>query len=98
MGIECSKAPDGAVRLKVRGRFNFSCYPQFNEALNGPVAQRYVVDLSGAESMDSSALGMLMVLRDKVGQDASRVQIVSGTGQPSDVLKLANFHRLFRVV
>lgn len=98
MGIECSKKPDGGVTLKVRGRFDFGCYQQFNAALAGPAAPRYLVDLSGAESMDSAALGMLMVLRDKVGQDAARVQIVSGTGQPSDVLKLANFHQLFKVV
>jgi anti-anti-sigma factor len=98
MAIESIKAADGAVTLKVKGRFNFSCYKQFNEAVSGPTAARYVVDLSGAEYMDSSALGMLLLLRDKVGQDTSRVQILSGGGQPSQVLKLANFHRLFNVV
>jgi anti-anti-sigma factor len=98
MGIDVSKAADGALTLKVKGRFNFTCYKQFNDAVAGPPAPRYVVDLSGAEYMDSSALGMLLLLRDKVGQDTSRVQILSGGGQPSEVLKLANFHRLFQVV
>lgn len=98
MGIEASKAADGALTLKIKGRFNFSCYKQFNEAVAGPAAARYVVDLSAADYMDSSALGMLLLLRDKVGQETSRVQILSGAGQPSEVLKLANFHRLFQVV
>ena len=96
--ILTTKATDGSMTLKVSGRFNFSCFKQFNDAVAGPPAARYVVDLSGAEYMDSSALGMLLLLRDKVGQDTSRVQIVSGKGQPSDVLKLANFQRLFSVV
>ena len=96
--IETSKLADGSVTLRVKGRFNFTCYKQFNDAVAGPAAARYVVDLSGTEYMDSSALGMLLLLRDKVGQDAGRVQIVSGGGQPQEVLKLANFHRLFNVV
>jgi HptB-dependent secretion and biofilm anti anti-sigma factor len=96
--IESTKQTDGSVTLRIKGRFNFTCYKQFNDAVAGPAAPRYVVDLSGAEYMDSSALGMLLLLRDKVGQDAKRVQIVSGGGQPHDVLQLANFHRLFNVV
>ncbi len=96
--IHATKQTDGSLTLKVSGRFNFTCYKQFNEAVAGPACTKYVVDLSGAEYMDSSALGMLLLLRDKVGQDTARVQIVSGRGQPSEVLKLANFHRLFSVV
>lgn len=96
--IESTKQSDGSLTLKVKGRFNFSCYKQFNDAVAGPAAPNYVVDLSGAEYMDSSALGMLLLLRDKVGQDTSRVKILAGAGQPHEVLKLANFHRLFSVV
>jgi anti-anti-sigma factor len=96
--IETIKQSDGALTLRIRGRFNFTCYQQFNEAVSGPTAARYVVDLSDADYMDSSALGMLLLLRDKVGLDSSRVQILSGGGQPHDVLQLANFHRLFHVV
>jgi anti-anti-sigma regulatory factor len=48
--------------------------------------------------MDSSALGMLLLLRDKVEQDSARVKILSGAGQPHEILKLANFQRLFDVV
>ena len=96
--IETTKLADGSLTLKVKGRFNFSCYKQFNDAVAGPAPARYVVDLSSAEYMDSSALGMLLLLRDKVGQDTSRVKIVAGGGQPNEVLKLANFHKLFNVV
>ena len=96
--IESTKQSDGSLTLRVKGRFNFSCYKQFNDAVAGPPAPHYVVDLSGAEYMDSSALGMLLLLRDKVGQATRRVKILAGAGQPNEVLKLANFHRLFSVV
>jgi anti-anti-sigma regulatory factor len=61
------------------------------------VPTRYVVDLSLTDSIDSSALGMLLLLREKVGDDASRVVIHGGAGRPSEVLRLANFQRLFTV-
>lgn len=96
--IESAKQTDGSLTLRIKGRFNFSCYKQFNDAVAGPPAPSYVVDLSGADYMDSSALGMLLLLRDKVGQDTSRVKILAGSGQPHEVLKLANFHKLFNVV
>jgi anti-anti-sigma factor len=96
--IECSRQTDGTLTMRVKGKFNFTCYQQFNEAVSGPVPSRYLVDLSATEYMDSSALGMLLLLRDKVEQDSARVKILSGAGQPHEILKLANFQRLFDVV
>jgi anti-anti-sigma factor len=86
-----------ALTLRISGKFNFSCYKEFQDAVAGPAPTRYVVDLSKADYIDSSALGMLLLLREKVGDDAGRVVIRSGVGQPSEVLKLANFQRLFTV-
>jgi anti-anti-sigma factor len=96
--IESLSAPDGTMTLRITGRFNFSCYREFHDKVAKAQANRFVVDLSKVEYMDSSALGMLLLLREKVKEDASRVQIVSGAGQPHEVLRLANFQRLFTVV
>jgi HptB-dependent secretion and biofilm anti anti-sigma factor len=95
--IDVTRGTEGVLTVRITGRFNFTCYKEFQAAVAGPIPNRYVVDLSQAEYLDSSALGMLLLLREKVGEDASRVQIRSGTGQPSEVLKLANFQRLFTV-
>lgn len=94
--INVKREPD-ALTLRITGKFNFSCYKEFQDAVSGPAPTRYVVDLSTTEYIDSSALGMLLLLREKVGDDAGRVVIRSGAGQPSEVLKLANFQRLFTV-
>jgi anti-anti-sigma regulatory factor len=45
--------------------------------------------------VDSAALGMLLLLRDHAGE-ASRVTISGSRGQPEQVLRIANFHKLFR--
>lgn len=96
--ISSSRSVDGTVTVRVSGRFNFSCYREFHEAIAGPAPSKFVVDLSSAEYLDSSALGMLLVLRERVSDDKARVAIVPGTGQPKQVLQLANFHQLFTLV
>jgi anti-anti-sigma regulatory factor len=55
-----------------------------------------VIDMSAVEYVDSAALGMLLLLRDHAG-DASRVTIRGSRGQPEQVLRIANFHKLFRL-
>jgi anti-anti-sigma factor len=95
--IDVQNDSTGVTTLRISGKFNFSCYKEFHDAVAGPVPARYVIDLSKADYLDSSALGMLLLLREKVGEDSTRVVIKSGKGQPSEVLRLANFQRLFTV-
>lgn len=86
-----------ATWLSIRGKFNFGCYREFQAAIAGPPPGRYVVDLTRTEYLDSSALGMLLLLREKVGDDRERVVIQPGGGQPREVLRLANFEKLFTI-
>lgn len=95
--IEKSTLPDGGLHLKVLGRFNFACYREFHDAVAGAAPARFVVDLSQAEYLDSSALGMLLLLRDKVNGDTRRVALMGSKGQPAEVLRLANFDKLFQM-
>jgi anti-anti-sigma factor len=98
MMITGEKKGDGSVTLHISGRFSFACYADFHAAISETSTPRYTIDLSEAEYLDSSALGMLLLLRERVGNDASRVSISGAKGQPSEVLKLANFGRLFTIV
>ncbi|MFT3710147.1 MAG: STAS domain-containing protein [Archangium sp.] len=88
----------GTTTLTVDGKFNFGCYQDFHGAIAGVSAsQQFVVDLRRATYLDSAALGMLLLLRDRVGADPSRVVLRVGDGQPRDVLQLANFAKLFTI-
>jgi anti-anti-sigma factor len=87
-----------AVLIIIEGRFDFTCHAEFRKAFgSGPTGTKFIVDLATATYMDSAALGMLLLLREKVGGDASRVEIVNAQGQPKDVLTVANFGQLFRL-
>jgi anti-anti-sigma factor len=82
------------VTVHVMGRFDFNCHPGFRDACEMfGEAQDYVVDLSGTEYLDSSALGMLLVLRDQVG--SANVRIVNCRPAVRRILEIANFGSLF---
>ncbi|WP_024326822.1 STAS domain-containing protein [Thioalkalivibrio sp. AKL19] len=100
MSIEQHTSDDGKeVRIRVKGRFDFEQHQDFRAAYRDTAGAgvRYTVDLSQTEYMDSSALGMLLLLREHAGGEFSDVTI-SGTSEGvRKVLDIANFGRLFRI-
>lgn len=99
MPITITAKPErNVVLITIEGRFDFTCHAEFRKAYgSAPTGATFVVDLAHATYMDSAALGMLLLLRDKVGGDANRVEITNAQGQPKDVLTVANFGQLFRL-
>ena len=57
----------------------------------------WVVDFSSVEYVDSSALGMLLLLRERVHGDMQRVQLRGLQGQPLEVLHMAKFDHMFKL-
>jgi anti-anti-sigma factor len=90
---------EGRARLVLRGRFDFQTHRDFRAACDDSLAadgvQAIEVDMNGVEYLDSSALGMLLVLRDKGGQVNKAISIANCRGQVRDVLDIANFSKLF---
>ena len=100
MAVNSSVSSDGReVTIKVSGRFDFSQHQAFRAACNSlnTAVQKFVVDLGGTEYVDSSALGMLLVLRDKVGEKKENVKIVKARPEVKKILEIANFDKLFLV-
>ncbi len=85
--------------MQVSGRFDFSCHQLFVDGYrNYPKGEkRFVVDLSSTESMDSSAMGMLLQLREHSNKDGANVSLVNANDSVLEILKIANFNKLFDV-
>jgi anti-anti-sigma regulatory factor len=88
-----SHRSDDTLTLTVEGAFNFKSFEAFHRLIAEP-AERYVVDLRKATSLDSSALALLLVLRQR---SKHPVTLRVGDGQPREVLRMSNFATLFRV-
>ncbi|SBS24939.1 hypothetical protein MAQ5080_00142 [Marinomonas aquimarina] len=82
--------------LLVKGRFDYSCQQDFRECFGRyPKGSGYIIDLHEVSYIDSSALGMLLLLRDYAGGDGSKVVIKGASDFVSNALKMARFERLF---
>lgn len=86
------------LTLHIDDRFDFSLHRSFHDACLGERrAGSYVVDLDGATAMDSSALGMLLLLRDHAGGDSAEIRIVNASQDLRNTLRVAGFEKLFDV-
>lgn len=98
MAFTSTLSADGQeLTLHIQGRFDFNSHQSFRDAYQevDGTPQRYVVDLSGATYLDSSALGMLLLLRDHAGGDRADVRLINCNGDVRKVLSISNFQQLF---
>ena len=95
------KVADGGkqVTISVTDRFDFSVHREFREAYraSGGPGVTYSVDLAQTEYMDSSALGMLLLLKEHAGGDRASVVIRHAPPNIRKILEIANFHKLFAI-
>lgn len=93
-----STVENDILTIKVHGVFNFSLYTQFSEAYQNKEYKSVHVDLSTVSMMDSSALGMLLLLRVSLPKNVSEpVKLINANKTILTVLRIANFHKIFDV-
>lgn len=88
------------LSIYVEGNFDFNLHKEFRDAyapLKQPVT-KCVVDMSGTEYMDSSALGMLLILRDQAELVDAKVVLANCTEEIKGILSIANFDEMFEMV
>lgn len=98
MAIASQLSDDGAeLIIRVTGRFDFSAHQEFRDAYEslGDRPGRYRVDMRETSYLDSSALGMLLLLRDHAGGDSAEVEIVNCNADVRKILTISNFEQLF---
>lgn len=85
--------------IAMRGRFDFSSHRQFRETLEQimqtPEIREIEVDLGAVDYLDSSALGMLLLMREKVSGANKTLALTNCRGVVQQVLEVANFSKLF---
>lgn len=90
----------GTAVIKLSGRFDFNTHREFRSAyepLVGDAGVREIqVDFAGVDYLDSSALGMLLMLRDKMNGVGKEVTLGNVHGNVKQVLDIANFGKLFK--
>jgi anti-anti-sigma factor len=88
------------VQINISGRFDYKLSQEFRDTyrqIPGQEGVAYYVNLSEADYMDSSALGMLLLLREHAKCRGGTVYIEKPSEQINNILKVANFEQLFTI-
>jgi anti-anti-sigma factor len=87
--------------LSLSGRFDFNDHRSFKESygayLTDPTLQQIEVNMGEISYLDSSALGMLLVLREKAIAGGKKVSLRNPNPTVMQILDIANFQKLFTI-
>lgn len=100
MSVSSQISNDGnQLTISINGRFDFQVYDAFRNAYTDVKGEpnKISVNLDATDYMDSSALGMLLLLREHAEQQAASVELCNPQPDVRNVLSVANFDKLFSI-
>ena len=98
----CQVQHDGSVStIAISGRFVFDLHRTFRDAYEGansrPEIKLIQLNMSNVEYLDSSALGMMLLMRERVEMAGKKIVIKGVSPFVGAILKTANFEKLFEI-
>ncbi len=100
MGINV-EIRDNEGRISLSGRFDFQLHRDFKDSytslLGNDEARKIVIELGRVDYLDSSALGMLMLLRERALAANKTVELSNPTPVVAQIIEIANFSKLFTI-
>lgn len=85
--------------IGISERFDFSLHQIFRDSYIDVESNHteYVLDLSLTSYMDSSALGMILLLKDHAESHSGSVIIRKPSETVNKILEIAQFHKLMKI-
>lgn len=85
------------VTIKFPDAFGYSLRKEFKQLIDTHVrGTKYILDMGDLSRIDSSALGMLIMLREAAGGELANISFINMAPQVRSLLQIANFHKLFK--
>jgi len=85
------------LKISISGTLGNDIHKAFREAYEKNSSGSFIVDLGHANNIDSSGLGMLLLLRDFAGGESSDITIVNCSQTILDIFNVTCFYRLFKI-
>lgn len=96
-----STTQNNEATLALSGRFDFNTHREFRSAyeslITGGGLSRITLNMQAVDYLDSSALGMLLLLNEKATAANIKVMISSPQQSVRQILEIANFNKLFTI-
>ena len=88
--------------LALSGRFDFNAHRDFRNGYEPALQNSYIktlnLNMEKVDYLDSSALGMLLLLNEKARASNIEVIISSCTANIKKIIEVANFSRIFKIL
>lgn len=88
-------------RWILKGRFDFNANNEFRKTYEKALDERnklaIEIDLSGVDYIDSSALGMLLLLKDKAENVKRSISLVNCNATVRQILDVVQFKKMFTI-
>ena len=100
MSVTASESQDGStLTIRMTDRFDFNVHSALRAAYRNDSKRfgSYVIDLRDTNYIDSSALGMLLQIKEFAGGAAPAVRIKNAEPVIKDILRIANFEKLMTI-
>ncbi|NOX91393.1 MAG: STAS domain-containing protein [Gammaproteobacteria bacterium] len=99
MGFSAILSSDGReLIISIDGRFDFNMHTDFRSAYRElPANTRFIIDLGKATFMDSSAMGMLLLLREHAGEKSADIRLKNCNAEIKKILTISNLDKMFVV-
>ena len=97
MTVSSRLSDDGKqIVISIEERFDFSLHQQFRDTYSNVTINdlTFILDLSKTQYMDSSALGMILLLKDHVQAHAGQLVVSKPSDPVRKILEIAQFQRL----
>lgn len=85
------------VIISINGRFDFNILQEFRDAYSGLEGsdKQFVVNLANTDYIDSSALGMLLNMKNHLGSDDQGIEIRNCQPNLKKIFSIAHFDKKF---
>lgn len=99
MGLTAKQsAGENEVVIQIEGRFDFHMHAGFKDLYSQhPPASTFIIDLAKTTYIDSSAMGMLLLLREYAGKNRNNIRLINGPPEVKRALSISNLDQLFIV-
>jgi len=97
MGFSAVLSDDGReLTIAIDGRFDFNVHSAFRSAYRDlPANTRFIIDLGRATFMDSSAMGMMLLLREHAGEKTANIRLKNCNAEIRKILAISNLDKMF---
>jgi len=94
-----SSESESTLTIRVEGKFDFASHADFRNAYRSQIKTgiKYQIDLSKVDYMDSSALGMLLMIKEHAEVNKGTVTLYHPPPDIRGIFEMANFYALFTI-